>query len=134
MRYIWGPYELDPRLYELRHLGTPCQLEPQVFNYLGQDQPPAPSTRPVWALGGVRARDKDQGAATSTTPLVSRPPYVGGLGFGIEWDMGWVHDTLTYMAQNPIHRKYHYNHVECWYRPHVLPYGGGSYWIPGSWN
>ncbi|MFB3902062.1 MAG: 1,4-alpha-glucan branching protein GlgB [Acidobacteriota bacterium] len=42
-------------------------------------------------------------------PLVSRPPYVGGLGFGYKWDMGWMHDTLEYMRQDPIFRKYHHN-------------------------
>jgi 1,4-alpha-glucan branching enzyme len=42
-------------------------------------------------------------------PMVSRPTYVGGLGFGLKWDMGWMHDTLAYFSQNPIHRKYHHN-------------------------
>jgi 1,4-alpha-glucan branching enzyme len=42
-------------------------------------------------------------------PMVSRPTYVGGLGFGLKWDMGWMHDTLDYMAQNPIFRKYNHN-------------------------
>ena len=42
-------------------------------------------------------------------PLVSRPTYVGGLGFGMKWDMGWMHDTLLYMGQDPVHRKYHHN-------------------------
>ncbi|MGL6097795.1 MAG: 1,4-alpha-glucan branching protein GlgB [Fimbriiglobus sp.] len=42
-------------------------------------------------------------------PMVSRPTYVGGLGFGYKWDMGWMHDTLKYMQQDPIHRKYHHN-------------------------
>ena len=42
-------------------------------------------------------------------PMVSRPTYLGGLGFGLKWDMGWMHDTLSYMRQDPIHRKYHHN-------------------------
>jgi 1,4-alpha-glucan branching enzyme len=41
-------------------------------------------------------------------PMVSRPAYVGGLGFGYKWDMGWMHDTLEYMALDPIHRKFHH--------------------------
>jgi 1,4-alpha-glucan branching enzyme len=42
-------------------------------------------------------------------PMVSRPVYVGGLGFGFKWNMGWMHDTLGYMSMDPIHRKYHHN-------------------------
>ena len=42
-------------------------------------------------------------------PMVSRPTYFGGLGFGIKWDMGWMHDTLQYISKDPIHRKYHHN-------------------------
>ena len=42
-------------------------------------------------------------------PMVSRPVYVGGLGFGYKWDMGWMHDTLEYMRQDPIFRKYHHD-------------------------
>jgi 1,4-alpha-glucan branching enzyme len=42
-------------------------------------------------------------------PMVSRPTYVGGLGFGFKWNMGWMHDTLSYMSHDPIHRKYHHN-------------------------
>ena len=42
-------------------------------------------------------------------PMVSRPTYIGGLGFGMKWDMGWMHDTLKYFQQDPIHRKYHHN-------------------------
>ena len=41
-------------------------------------------------------------------PAVSRPTYSGGLGFGLKWDMGWMHDTLKYMSRDPIHRKYHH--------------------------
>ena len=44
-------------------------------------------------------------------PMVSRPTYVGGLGFGLKWDMGWMHDTLQYMFKDPIHRKYHHNEL-----------------------
>ncbi len=40
-------------------------------------------------------------------PMVSRPTYLGGLGFGMKWDMGWMHDTLEYFKQDPIHRRYH---------------------------
>ncbi len=42
-------------------------------------------------------------------PMVSRPTYLGGLGFGLKWDMGWMHDTLVYITRDPIHRKFHQN-------------------------
>jgi len=44
-------------------------------------------------------------------PMVSRPTYVGGLGFGLKWDMGWMHDTLEYMTKDPVYRKYHHNNL-----------------------
>jgi 1,4-alpha-glucan branching enzyme len=46
---------------------------------------------------------------STSWPMVSRPNYVGGLGFGLKWDMGWMHDMLEYMSREPIHRKYHHN-------------------------
>ncbi|HJR21606.1 MAG TPA: 1,4-alpha-glucan branching protein GlgB, partial [Dongiaceae bacterium] len=42
-------------------------------------------------------------------PAVSRPTYVGGLGFGYKWNMGWMHDTLRYIGKDPIHRRWHHN-------------------------
>ncbi len=41
-------------------------------------------------------------------PMVSRPTYVGGLGFGFKWDMGWMHDLLEYLARDPVHRRFHH--------------------------
>ncbi len=42
-------------------------------------------------------------------PQVTRPPYLGGLGFSLKWNMGWMHDTLGYFKRDPVHRKYHQN-------------------------
>ncbi len=42
-------------------------------------------------------------------PQVTRPPYLGGLGFSFKWNMGWMHDTLGYFGRDPVHRKYHQN-------------------------
>ena len=44
-------------------------------------------------------------------PMVSRPTYVGGLGFGIKWDMGWMHDCLEYVRRDPVHRKHHHSEL-----------------------
>ncbi len=58
--------------------------------------------------------------------LVSRPTYIGGLGFLLKWDMGWMHDTLKFMSMEPIHRKYHHNQITfrglyAWSENFVLP-------------
>jgi 1,4-alpha-glucan branching enzyme len=44
-------------------------------------------------------------------PMVSRPAYLGGLGFSLKWNMGWMNDTLSYMQENPIHRRWHHNQL-----------------------
>jgi 1,4-alpha-glucan branching enzyme len=44
-------------------------------------------------------------------PMVSRPTYLGGLGCGMKWDMGWMHDTLQYFARDPIYRRYHHQEL-----------------------
>jgi len=46
---------------------------------------------------------------STSWPQVTRPTYLGGLGFSMKWNMGWMNDTLRYMAQSPIHRKYHHD-------------------------
>ena len=54
-----------------------------------------------------------QTAAEESTawPMVSRPTYIGGLGFGMKWNMGWMHDTLKYFQQDAVFRKFHHNHL-----------------------
>ncbi|MGH9679781.1 MAG: 1,4-alpha-glucan branching protein GlgB [Candidatus Acidiferrales bacterium] len=48
---------------------------------------------------------------STSWPMVSRPTYLGGLGFSLKWNMGWMNDTLDYFSQEPIHRKYHHNRM-----------------------
>jgi 1,4-alpha-glucan branching enzyme len=59
-------------------------------------------------------------------PMVSRPTYLGGLGFGFKWNMGWMHDVLGYFALDPVHRKYHHHRLTfgllyAWSENFVLP-------------
>ncbi len=63
---------------------------------------------------------------STSWPMVSRPTEVGGLGFGFKWDMGWMHDTLAYFANDPVHRKYHHDkltfrHLYAFQENFVLP-------------
>jgi 1,4-alpha-glucan branching enzyme len=48
---------------------------------------------------------------STSWPMVSKPVYAGGLGFGMKWNMGWMHDTLFYMSQDPVYRKYNHNQL-----------------------
>ena len=75
---------------------------------------------------------------STSWPMVSRPIHVGGLGFGLKWDMGWMHDTLEYMSKDPIHRRFHHDKltfrmIYAFHENFVLPlshdevvYGKGS--------
>ncbi len=48
---------------------------------------------------------------STSWPMVSRPVHLGGLGFGLKWDMGWMHDMLQYLSLDPIHRRFHHTNL-----------------------
>jgi 1,4-alpha-glucan branching enzyme len=63
---------------------------------------------------------------STSWPGVSRPLYLGGLGFGFKWDMGWMHDTLNYFSNAPIYRRFHhrdltFGFVYAWFENFMLP-------------
>ncbi|MEU1210739.1 1,4-alpha-glucan branching protein GlgB [Nocardia sp. NPDC005825] len=83
---------------------------------------------------------------STTWPGVTRPTEVDGLGFTMKWNMGWMHDTLGYLARDPVHRSWHHNEVTfsltyAWSENYLLPishdevvYGKGTLWtrMPGD--
>ncbi|WP_182086910.1 1,4-alpha-glucan branching protein GlgB [Aureimonas sp. ME7] len=97
--------------------------------------------------GGQYPNASTHAEESTSFPDVSRPTYAGGLGFHFKWNMGWMHDTLHFMAEDPINRKYHLHHmtfgmVYAYSENFVLPlshdevvYGKGSILgkMPGDW-
>ena len=62
-------------------------------------------------IGGERPQAVTLAEESTAFPAVSRPTYAGGLGFHYKWNMGWMHDTLQYMARDPIHRPFHHGEM-----------------------
>lgn len=62
-------------------------------------------------IGVERPEAVTMAEESTAFPAVSRPPSMGGLGFHYKWNMGWMHDTLKYIGEDPIHRKYHHNQL-----------------------
>lgn len=62
-------------------------------------------------IGGERPQATTLAEESTSFPGVSHPTYAGGLGFHFKWNMGWMHDTLQYMARDPVHRPYHHGEM-----------------------
>ena len=62
-------------------------------------------------IGSERPEAITLAEESTAFPAVSRPTYAGGLGFHYKWNMGWMHDTLQYMARDPVHRQHHQNEM-----------------------
>ena len=62
-------------------------------------------------VGGERPQAVTLAEESTAFPAVSRPTYAGGLGFHYKWNMGWMHDTLSYMARDPLYRKHHHGEM-----------------------
>lgn len=93
--YSRGPHEWIPNEYggreNLEAIYFLRRLNEVIYSYFPDTQMMAEEST---AWGGV-----------------SRPTFVGGLGFGMKWNMGWMHDTLVYITKDPIYRKYHHNEL-----------------------
>ena len=92
-----------PRLIDAASVNL-RSLSDQVFGFIGAGDP---------GSGVYESFPDVQMIAEESTawPMVSRPTYLGGLGFGLKWDMGWMHDTLKYLSHDPIHRKFHHTQI-----------------------
>ncbi len=60
----------------------------------------------VHAAGAITIAEE-----STAWPAVSRPTWLGGLGFSLKWNMGWMHDTLAYMGEDPVHRRFHHERL-----------------------
>ncbi len=101
----WVPNQIGGR-ENLEAIGFLQQMNQQVF--------------------GVHPDTQTMAEESTAYPKVSKPVYDGGLGFGMKWDMGWMHDTLQYMSQDPLYRKFHHGEltfrmVYAFYENFVLP-------------
>ena len=87
--------------------------------YGGRENTQAISFLEKFNEAAYRAQPDVQTIAEESTawPMVSRPAYVGGLGFGMKWNMGWMHDTLDYFSKDPFYRKYYHHQLtfSIWY-------------------